>query len=155
MTALAHDNNVKWYWVPTIADISAPTVAEAITAGTLIPLITNYDTPSSEAEVDVSGVDDLYDLAVVGTTKSGPIELTMKRDETDESDTWDLFSTVRANGYLMKSINGVPVATDAVEVYPVQVGQRRPEGYGRNNSQKFMVSFYVTSTPDLDATLTA
>lgn len=155
MTALAHDGNVKWYWTTTIADISVPTVAEVITAGTLLPEITNYDTPSSENEVDTAGVDDLYDLAVVGTTKSGPITLTFKHDDTDETDTWDLFNTVRTNGYLVKSINGVPVATDNVQVYPVQVGQRRPEGYGRNATQKFMVSFYVTADPDLDAVLTA
>lgn len=155
MTALAHDGNVKWYWVPTIADISAPTVAEAITAGTLIPHITNYATPASEAEVDVADIDDLYDVSVVGTAKAGPIEMTIKRDDTDETDTWDLFSTFRQTGYLMKSKDGVPIATDVVEVYPVQVGQRRPEGYGRNTAQKFMVSFYVTSDPDLDAVLTA
>ncbi len=155
MTALAHDDNVKWYWAPAIANVSAPTVAEVITAGTLVPNITNYSTPSSEAEVDVAGVDDLYDVSVVGTAKAGPIELTIKRDDTDEIDTWDLFSTFRQNGYLVKAFKGIPVATEKVEVYPAQVGQRRPEGYGRNTAQKFMVSFYVTSDPDLDATLTA
>jgi len=154
VTALAHDDLVKWYWVPTIGDISAPTVAEQ-TAGTLIPGITNYSTPNSESEVDTSDIDSLYDTSVVGTTKSGPIEITMKRDDTDETDTWDLFSTVRQAGYLMKAINGVPVASDKVEVYPVQVGTRRPESYSRNTAQKFMVNFYVTSEPDLDATLTA
>lgn len=155
MTALAHDGLVKWYWAPAIASIAAPTVAEVITAGTLLPLITNYSTPSSEAEVDVAGVDDLYDISVVGTSKSGPIELTFKRDDTDETDTWTLFSTLREDGFLVKAINGVPIATDVVEVYPVQVGQRRPDGYGRNTAQKFMVSFYVTADPDLDAVLTA
>ena len=153
MTALAHDGNVVWYFASTVASVSAPTVAN-IAAATRIPLITNYDTPSSESEVDTSGIDDLYDTAVVGTAKAGPIVLTIKRDDTDESDTWDLFN-FRDTGFLIKSKAGVPVATDQVEVYPVQVGQKRPEGYGRNSTQKFAVSFYVTSDPDLDAVVAA
>lgn len=153
MTALAHDGNVAWYWAPAVADISAPTVAE-ITAATRIPLITNYDTPSSESEVDNADIDTLYDTAVVGTAKAGPITLTIKRDDTDETDTWDLF-TFRAVGWLIKSMAGAPAAADKVEVYPVQVGQRRPEGYARNTTQKFAVSFYVTDSPDLDAVVAA
>lgn len=154
MTALAHDDRVVWYWATTVASVSAPTVAN-ISAATRIPLITNYTTPASESEVDVSDIDSLYDTSVVGTTKVGPIELTMKRDDTAETSTWDLFDTPREAGYLIKSIDGVAIATSKVEVYPVQVGQRRSDGYGRNTAQKFMVAFYVTSEPDLDAVVAA
>lgn len=153
MTALAHTGVVKIYWAPAVADISAPTVAE-ITASTLLPLLTNYSFPSSESEVDVSDVDDIYDSSVVGTSKAGPIVLTLKRDDTDETDTWDLL-TFRANGFLIRTLDGAAVATSKVMVYPVQVGQRRPDSYGRNDSQKFEVSFYVTSPPDLDAVVAA
>ena len=159
MTAIAHDGVVQFYWVSSIATLAAPTVAE-LTAGTKLPYITNYATPSSESEVDTSGIDDIYDVAVVGTSKAGPLELTFKRDDTDESDTWDLL-TFRDNGYIVKLPFGgsgalsVPASTDKAEVYPVQVGQRRPEGYGRNATQKFMVSFYVTSAPELDAVVAA
>ncbi len=157
MAALAHDDRVVWYWATTVAGTApnyAPTVAN-ITAATRIPNITNYDTPSSEAEVDVSDIDSMYDTSVVGTTKAGPITLTMKRDDTTETNTWDLFDTPREPGFLIKSKDGAPVATDKVEVYPVQVGQRRPEGYSRNTAQKFMVSFYVTAEPNLSATVAA
>lgn len=158
MTAIAHDGVVAWYWSASISDITEPSVAE-MTAATRLPFITNYDTPSSESEVDTAGIDDTYDVAVVGTSKAGPLTLTFKRDDTDESDTWDLL-TFRANGFLIKlpfggsGTAGAPANSDKAEVYPVQVGQRRPEGYGRNTTQKFMVSFYVTSTPELDAVVT-
>lgn len=152
MTALAHDGNVVWFWSSSVANIATPTDAEIATA-IRIPSITNYDTPSSEAEVDVSGVDDLYDTSVVGTAKAGPITLTIKRDDTTETNTWDLFE-FRDTGFLIKSKQGYPVVSDQVEVYPVQVGQRRPAGYSRNTAQTFEVSFYVTSTPDLDAVVT-
>lgn len=154
MTAVAHDGNVKIYFATTVASVAAPTVAN-ITAATLIPGVTNYQTPSSEAEVDFSDVDSLYDTGGVGTTKSGPIVLTIKRDDADESDTWGLFDTPRAAGFLIISRFGVPVATDSVEVYPVQVGQRRPASYGRNTVQTFDVAFYVTDDPNLDAVVAA
>jgi hypothetical protein len=159
MTAIAHDGNVKWYWLPAVAAIATPTLAE-MTAGTLVPEITNYDTPASESEVDTSGIDDVYDTSVVGTSKAGPIVLTMKRDDTSEVATWDLF-VFRDTGFLVKlpfgggGAAGAPAADDKAEVYPAQVGQKRPEGYGRNTTQKFMVSFYVTSDPDIDAAIVA
>lgn len=149
MTALAHDGKVVWYFATTVASIAAPTTAN-ITAAVRILGITNYDTPSSEAEVDTSDVDTIYDTSVVGTSKSGPIVLTMKRDDTVETAAWAAF-TFRANGFLIKTLNGPAVAASKVAVYPVQVGQKRPEGYGRNAVQKFMVSFYVTSAPNLEA----
>lgn len=157
MTALAHDDRVVWYWATTVAGTApayAPTAAN-IAAATRIPSITNYDTPSGEAEVDVSDIDSLYDTAVVGTTKVGPIVLTIKRDDTSEANTWDLFDTPRQAGFLIKSKDDVAGVGDKVEVYPVQMGQRRPEGYGRNTAQKFQIAFYVTAEPNLDAVVVA
>lgn len=154
MTAVAHDGNVKIYFATTVASTAAPTVAN-ISAATLLPGVTNFQTPNSEAEVDYSDVDSLYDTGGVGTTKAGPIVLTMKRDDTDESDTWELLDTPRATGFLIFSRFGAAVATSAVEVYPVQVGQRRPASYARNTAQMFDVSFYVTSAPNLDAVVAA
>lgn len=153
MTALAHDGNVIWYFAPTVASVAAPSVAN-ITAATRILNITNYDTPSSEAEVDTSGIDDVYDTAVVGTSKAGPITLTMKRDDTLETASWDLM-VFRTVGFLIRSKKGVAVVGTKVEVFPVQIGQRRNEGYGKNATQKFVVSFYVTSAPNLAAVVVA
>lgn len=154
MTAVAHDGNVKWYWATTVASTTAPTVAN-INAATLIPVITNYDTPSSEAEVDTSTVNSTYDTSVVGTSKAGPITLTIQRDDTSETNTWGLF-VFRTTGYLIKSPFGLAnSAGKKVEVYTVQTGQRRPGGYSRNAVQDFQVSFYVTAAPSLDAVVAA
>ncbi len=156
MPALAHDGNVVWYWATTVAGAPpnyAPTVAD-IAAATKIPRITNYETPSSEAEVDVSDIDTTYDTSVVGTSKAGPINLTIKRDDNSETNTWDLF-VFRMNGFLIKSKKGAAVVGSKVEVYPVQVGQRRPSGYSRNAVQDFQVSFYVTAEPNINATVIA
>lgn len=153
MTVPVFDDTTHIYFADTVASISAPTVAN-ITAATLIPGITGFDTPTSENEVDTSDMSTTYDTSVVGTSKAGPITLTMKRDDTDESAGWDLF-TFRDTGYLIFSDFGAAVEDSKVRVYPVQVGQRRPASYGRNTAQTFDVSFYVTSEPDLDAVVAA
>jgi hypothetical protein len=128
MTAPVHDDTVGWYWATTVASTAAPTVAN-ITAATRIPAI--------------------------GTSKSGPITLTIKRDDADETDTWDLM-VFRQTGYLIRSpFVPTPILASKVEVYPAQIGQRRPSGYGRNAVQTFDVTFYVTAEPDLDAVVAA
>jgi hypothetical protein len=153
MTAAAHDGNVKWYWAPAVADLEAPDEAE-IAAATLIPAITNYDTPASESEVDTSGVDDIYDTSVVGTSKAGPITLTIKRDDTSETNTRGLLQ-FRSTGFLIKSPFGEAETGSTVTVYPAQIGQIRDGGYSRNSVQDFQVSFYVTSPPEVDAVVVA
>ena len=154
MTAVVHDDTVVWYFADTVASTSAPTVAN-ITAATRLVGITNYTLNFSEAEVDTSDIDGLYDTAVVGTSKAGPITLTMKRDDTDESDAWELF-TFRDVGYLIRSpFAPTPAAAGKVEVYPAQVGQKQPAGYSRNAVQTFDVNFYVTDEPDTDAVVAA
>lgn len=153
-TPLAHDGQVVWYFLPTVADISEPTVAE-VAAGVRILKIVNYVTPSSEAEVDTSTVDSTYDTTVIGTSKAGPVVLTMQRLESgNEAASWGAFS-FRANGFLLKTLTGPAVAAAKCAVYPVQVGRRQPAGYGKNNTQNFDVSFAVTSDPDIDAAVVA
>lgn len=154
MTAVAHDDLVKFYWVPSVASIAAPTVAE-IAAGTRIPSITNYTMNGSENEVDFSDIDTLAELSGVGTTKVGPITLTMKRDDDDETDTYDLFDTPRTNGFLIRSPFGLAIAGSKVEVYPAQYGKRRNGGYGRNAPQTFDVTFYVTEDANESAVVAA
>lgn len=153
MTAPTFDATTHIYWADTVAALAAPTVAN-ITAATLIPGITGFDTPSSEAEVDTSDIDTTYDTSVVGTNKAGPITLTIKRDDTDETDGWDLF-TFRDTGFLIFSDFGAAILASKVRVYPVQVGQRRPASYGRNTVQTFDTSFYVTDEPALDGVVAA
>jgi hypothetical protein len=150
---LAHDGNVKFYVCPTITNIAAPTVAQVVTAGTLLAGITNYSLSFSEGSVDVAGVDDLHDATRAGTT-SGSIEITFK----DDASTVAANRTVmpfRGNAFLVRTKDGPFTATKKVEVYPVQFGQARPEGYGRNAVQKFSITCNVTGNYDLNATATA
>ena len=106
MTAVAFDNNTKFYWLTSAPSSNAAVTQAEIGAGTLVTGVVGFDTPNSEAEVDTSDIDSLYDTSVVGTTKAGPIMLTIKRDDTTETAGWDLFATPRTNGYLVKTLDG-------------------------------------------------
>jgi len=159
MTAPVHDGVVQWFWLPAVAIIATPTLAE-MTAGVRLTNVTNYDTPSSEATVDTSGIDDTYDTGVVGTSTAGPIVLTFKRDPDNLTGNWDALE-FKDNGFLVKlpfggsGASAAPAATDKAEVYPAQLGRKRPEGYGRNTIQKFMISIQITADPEADAALIA
>lgn len=148
---MIHDDTVAFYFLPAVASISAPTVAN-IGGGDRLTKITNYTMPASEAEVDNSDIDSMYDTTDVGTSKVGPIELTFKYD--DNQAMVDLL-VFRSAGYLIRSKTGLVTAGTEVEVYPVKIGRQRPEGYGRNTKQKFMVNFHVTDEPDQHAVVAA
>lgn len=156
MTAIAHDNLAVFYWGLTVAGTPptyAPTVAN-ITASTRLVGVTAFSLPSSESEVDTSDIDGLYDTAVVGRSKAGPITLTLKRDDTTETAGWDLF-TFRQNGFVIYSPFGPAIVGKKVLVYPAQVGQKQPAGFAKNSVVTFDVNFYVRLEPNVDATVVA
>lgn len=149
MTAVTHQQ-VQWYYLPAVGDPNLnPTTAE-IGAGDRIKALVNYTSPGTEAEVDTSTTDSSYDTSVVGTSKVGPIVLTIQRDDEDETDTWDLF-TFRDTGFLLRSPFGDPDTGAKVSVYPVQAGRRREAGFSKNAVQADEISFYVTDEPNVDA----
>jgi len=155
MARLVHEGNTLVYWITTIADINAPTVAE-ITAGTnLTSHITkdgvNFTTSGNR--VDTPGIDATFDAQVAGSWGATGA-LKMFRDDTDETDTWDTFSQ-GLNGYVLIGRFGSVAATEVVEVYPVEVVAVMPEASTANEAQKFSVEFAVTSTPDLTSTVAA
>jgi hypothetical protein len=156
MSRAAAEGNVKVYFVPTIADTSEPTVAEAITAGSNItPFLTRdgLSTPSTQNTVDTASLNSVFDTTDVGSW-GGSITLNLFRDDTTETNGWDLI-TYGLAGYLMVSRFGTPVATDTVEIYPVKAHQPVMQATAANEAQKATVMFAVTDTPVLDATLTA
>ncbi len=148
---MMHDGVVRFYFLPTVASTAAPTVAN-ITAGTRLTKFTSYTMPSSEAEVDTSVVDSTYDTTSIGTSKAGPIEITFQYLDNDAMVSLLVF---RSTGFLMRSRTGLITAGTKVEVYPVEIGRRRNDDYGRNKEQMFMVNFGVRAEPNIDAVIAA
>lgn len=157
MSRIASEGKVKVYHCPTIANLAAPTVAEVITAGTnLTPFLTKdgVSTPNSQNMVDTAGINTVFDTQAVGSWGGAPLVLTMFRDDTDESDSYELI-TYGLKGYIVIARFGTIVATDVVEVWPVEAHQPTLMATAANEAQKFTASFAVTAAPDLDAVLTA
>ena len=157
MSRTVYEGNVKVYYVPTIADTDVPTVAEVITAGTaLTPYITKdgVAVPNGQNMVDSATIEDTFDAQRVGSWGGGPLTLTMFRDDTDETDSYELI-TYGLEGYIVISRFGTPVATDTIEVWPVEAHQPTLMQSASNEMQKFSAAFAVTAAPTFDAVLTA
>jgi hypothetical protein len=156
MARLVYEGRTNVYWVTTISNIAAPTVAE-ITAGT--PL-TNFVAKDGVAvntttnNVDSATIAETFDSQIVGSW-GGSVELTMFRD--DSADTaWNL-CVYGTNGYVVidrfNDSGTLPIATEKVEVWPAEMHQPVPQNSAANTQQRFVEMFAVTAQPNLKATV--
>ena len=154
MSTPIYEENFKVYFLPAVADLAAPSVAE-VTAGDRLVQITKdgFSFNSSEGTVDNGELDSTFNGQLPGGL-SLTIDLTIKRDDTDESATFDL--TQRdAEGVLLVSPFGLAVATSKVHTFPGRFGSRRLDSPGGDKNQRYMVTFYVSEPYDLDAVVAA
>lgn len=152
MSDLITDGNTKVAWVPSIANIQAPTTTE-LTAGTdwttrLTP--DGLKTDPTTADVDTSSLASTFTTNQPGR-RSYTIELTFKRGSTTTEDNPFTTLSYGATGYVVIR-RGVAYATafatgDKVEVYPVAAGEAQNIAPAPNEVQKFMSPLKVTSDP--------
>lgn len=157
MSRVVYDGKVKVYYAPAIASVADPTIAEFTTAGTdLTPYITKdgVSVPATQNLVDVGGIDDVYNPEIVGTWGGGPLELTMFRDDADETDAYDLI-VYGTKGFIVISRFGTPVAADIVEVWPVEMHEPTLMASAKDEAQKFKAAFAITAEPLMRAVVAA
>lgn len=146
------------YYVPTIANIAAPTVAE-LNAGTsltstLIPAgLEGFE--NSTAEVDNTSLASDFDTKLPGRKSfSGTGLVFKKQDGTDTI--FVLLSVPNTNGYVVIR-DGVLNTTawtiaDKVEVFPIRTATHVMLGRGESNSLlKYRIPTPITSQPNLKA----
>lgn len=157
MPDLVSDGYTKISWVPTIANIAAPTTSE-LNAGTSLESLTTPDglqiSPST-AKVDTSNVASTFNTEKVGRT-SYDNSITLKR----QSGTDTVFgTTMRKNqtGYLVVRRNIAATtawaSSQIVEVYPSETGEPQLSSPAANEVQKYTVPLTVTSAPNTNATV--
>lgn len=136
----------------TIASIAAPTVAEIAAGDDLTTFITKdgLTTPSNQNMVDSATISTRFDAQRVGSY-GGPINLTMKRDDDDAVDPFELLAWGDEGFMVIRRL--VPYATSfaagqRVEVYPVEAHNPIMAGSAANEEQRFSQQFAVTSTPN-------
>ena len=148
MPDIIGDGNVRISWVTTIANTSAPTVAE-LNAGTdLTSWITpdGWNVTTSEAEVDNSALNSTDDTRLPGR-RQDDIEVTFKH-QGDSAAPWTTFAS-KPSGYLVErtSVAGSTAwtASQKVRVFVVQAGNRNKSARTPNEVEKFSVKFYKSA----------
>lgn len=154
MPRLIADGEIKVQWVPTIADVTAPTVTE-ITAGTEITgFIRSLETPLEGNAPDSSDVSSAFNKTVAGTY-GGSVNAEMYRDDTSD-DAYDLFPRNTTGYIVLRRFGGSDVAFadgDDVEVWNLRVITRSPSNIDRETVQMFNCQFATLDEPELGATV--
>ncbi|GAA5033184.1 phage tail tube protein [Streptomyces siamensis] len=158
MSDLINDGMTRVYWVPSIANINAPTVAELNAGQDFTPRITpdGLKVDPSTADVDTSSLASTFDTKTVGRIGYDN-ELTFKRGTTGAEDL--PYTTLRygVSGYLAIR-RGVAYTTawatsQKCEIYPTVCGEPQNVAPAGNEVMKFVSPMKVTSAPATAATV--
>lgn len=140
MATTTHEDT-KAYWVTTISNLAAPTVAE-INAGTdlsaFIP-VSGINTGGTQNRASLPMLGNSKVAERLGTRSVSPT-VTFTRHTTSGTDTaWNLF-THKLAGHLVVSRFGGTVATGLrVEVYKGEASEGQPMASADNEIQQFTV----------------
>lgn len=154
MSRLAAEGNVKVYKLPSVADLSAPTVAEIAAGVHLTPFVptTGVEITWTQNNASLPMLDEAFVASVVGTEEA-TITLTGVRDDTSD-DFFDAFERGE-NFVLLVSRFGPAEAGSAVETYPSQSHRPVPLAPAQNEFQQASVDLAIPDTPVLDAVVAA
>lgn len=158
MARYSAEGNSLFYYVATIANIAAPTVAE-LNAGTNLTSFVppdGFNPTTTQNMVDTSSLADSFDVMVIGT-EGGPITLTFQRDNATDT-AWDLMTRGLTGFWVFRE--GIPEATawtaaQDAQVYPMQAHHPIPNQTAKNAVRTFNVTTAVTSAPNRKAVVAA
>lgn len=156
MPDITADGKTRVSWVPTIANINAPTTTE-LNAGMLLQSTLTADglmgfAPET-ADVDTSALDSTFNTNVNGRTSFSNTGLRLKK----QSGTDTIFTTLvrDAAGYVVirRSLASTTAwaSTQPVEVYPALCGEVSRVDPEPNTVERYEIPIKVTSSPALRA----
>jgi hypothetical protein len=156
MPDITADGKTRVYWVPTIANINAPTTTE-LNAGLALQSILTADgmvafRPDT-ADVDTSALDSTFNTTVNGRTSFSGTLLRLKK----QSGTDTIFTTLvrDAAGYVVirRSVASTTAwtSTQACEVYPALCGEVARVDPEPNSVERYEIPIKVTASPALRA----
>lgn len=160
MADILLDGNVKVSFVPTIADISEPTVTE-LNAGT--PLEERLTAAGLEGfepsttRIDNTSLKSKFGTTVPGRTNFGEMGLLLKKNSTTDTP-FTTLSTKGVTGYIVirdgEDSDAAWAADDIVAVYPIITGEfawvREPD-----NILRYRVPIGLSAAPDQQAEVQA
>jgi hypothetical protein len=152
------DGKTRVYWVPTISNLAAPTVAELNAGLNLTYRITRDGLMGYEpttARVDNASLGDTFDIMTVGTDSFSDTSLRLKRQTPLAGDTVYTTLVKGATGYIVirRDIDRDTAWTAAqlCEVYPTTCGRRKRLMPEQNTVTRYEVPTPVSAEPQLDA----
>ncbi|GAB3656456.1 phage tail tube protein [Glycomyces tarimensis] len=161
MNDIIVDGTVKVAFVPTVADLSAPTTTEIAAGVDDLDLYITADGlvgfEPDTAEVDTTALRSKFDNKRPGRASFSGTMLRIKK----QTDTDTPFTTLTRNteGVLVirRYTDAEPdfAAADAVACYPIQCGTRRDLGPEANTTARYEVPTMITADPVLDAVVGA
>lgn len=155
---IPNENTWVGFTVATLTDISAPTAAQVSAATDVTGLLISLNASSRGNSVPTPTFDSLFETSTAGTS-SATFDADFYRD--DENDTaWELLPRGTHGYFIVSRFGGTgtgnkPVATDVVEVWPVQVTSRTMANMSNNTVLTFTVSCAVNREPAEDAVVAA
>jgi hypothetical protein len=144
-------------YVPTIANIAAPTTAE-LNAGTALEALITADGLAGfqpeTADVDNSALNSTFSTVTAGRASFSGTSLKLKKQSGTDA-VYNLL-TYGTAGYIVirrdVAATTAWAASQAVEVYPVIFGEVQNQDPAPNELHKFVTPIKVTAQPNLRAT---
>ncbi|WP_326565075.1 hypothetical protein VSH64_24855 [Amycolatopsis rhabdoformis] len=160
MADMLTDGAIKVTYVPTIANIAAPTVAELGAGLDLECLITadGLNVTVDEETVSIPKLCDTTNSEAPGRATYSIDFTFVRKTVTGEDEAWATMVR-KTPGFIVFRYG--PLATqayaaaDPVQVFPGQSGERRPLQPEANSAVKFSSKWFVDDVPDLDAVVAA
>lgn len=162
MADIIVDGMTRVAFVPTIANIAAPTTAElnagTLLQSTLIPAgLEGFE--NTTADVDNTSLASTFDTKLPGRQSFSGTGLVLKKQ--DGTDTvFNLLSVPNTSGYIVIR-DGVTESTawtaaDKVEVYPIRTAAHSTMGRGEANSLlRYRIPTPISAAPNLKAVVAA
>ena len=158
MADIIGDGKEAWWWLPSCANIAAPTLAE-IAAGVRVSQWMTKDGATgfapATADAPTSGIESTFDTNVNGRRSFSDPTLTFRKQSG--SDVVYTTLTPDAEGFLMrrKSLKATVAAASAqpVQVFPVMCGETAWMDVEDNMPERFKVPVKITAQPNLRAVI--
>lgn len=164
MSRTTYDDTTDFYWAPTIANPTAPTVAEMTAAQKLTCEISDFpDLAEKSGTVEVPSLCSRFTGKIPGRITVDDATMSFYWDDTPSSDSQDIRALLAqdADGYLVR-VDGVsgttPSATTAgtkVDVWPATITSNSKNAPAFGEAKKFTVGITATAPPSLDVSVVA
>lgn len=153
------DGNVRVAFVPTIANIAAPTTTELNAVGSLLlsPTMTadgleGYE--ATTADIDTTSLESTFDTVNIGRDSYSDTLVRLKK-QTVGADTIRTTLTRGTTGYTVIR-RGITASTawtagQQVEVYPIICGRRKELKPEKNTVMRYEVPTKIYASPNPDA----